>query len=260
MEQWKKAKHPMIVLGADLGAQGYEYIFGSLGALCQSQPNLFTETWNGISVLHRSAAKVGSLDIGFVPGPNASTEAPSVIYLLGADEIKPSDIPKNAFVIYQGHHGDVGAHLADAIFPASAYTEKNATFVNTEGRPQRTRAAVNPPGNSREDWQIIRALSEVLGFPLPYDNLRDIRQRVAQIAPHLADVDGVERTSPQLAKAGISQLAAAHKKATPGNTPFRTVISDYYLTNPISRASQTMAKCSAQFSKAKKNGEEVMNA
>jgi len=132
----------------------------------------------------QSAAKAAALDINFQPGVNATIGQPGynkVLYLLGADEIKSSDVAQDSFVIYQGHHGDAGANYADVILPGAAYTEKSGTYVNTEGRVQRTRAAVNAPGNAREDWKIIRALSEVLGFTLPYDSAYDIRQRLQEV-------------------------------------------------------------------------------
>jgi len=143
----------------------------------------------------------------------------------------------------------VGANYADVILPGAAYTEKSGTYVNTEGRVQQTRPAVSPPGNAREDWKIVRALSEVLGFTLPYDSLREVRLRLAQVAPHLSGVD--QREKPTMTSVGLSAMAAAHKGAQPSSAPFSPIIKDYYLTDPISRASQTMAKCSAAFSKGK---------
>ncbi|MFZ2018964.1 MAG: NADH-quinone oxidoreductase subunit NuoG, partial [Methyloceanibacter sp.] len=154
--------------------------------------------WNGFNVLHTAAARVGGLDLGFVPGKDgldvegmldaASNGKIDVIYLLGADEIDMSRLGKT-FVIYQGSHGDKGAHRADVILPGAAYTEKDGTYVNTEGRVQMTARAVFPPGEAREDWKIIRALSGVLGTPLPFDTSQQLRSRMYESCPHLALLD-----------------------------------------------------------------------
>lgn len=131
---------------------------------------------------------MGALDVGYKAGTSSISQLkPKVLFLLGADEsrISSNDLSNNSFVIYQGHHGDQGAELADVVLPGAAYTEKNATYVNTEGRVQHTEFVVAPPGKAKEDWQIIRALSEVLGSPLPYDDLNKIRERMAQISPSL---------------------------------------------------------------------------
>ena len=141
--------------------------------------------WNGFNVLHTAAGRVGALDVGFLPGENGlSTDQileasengnMDVVYLLGADEID-TDRLANSFVIYQGSHGDKGASIADVILPGATYAEKTATYVNFEGRPQMTMRAVFPPGEAREDWTIIRALSERLGKTLPFDNAMELRQ------------------------------------------------------------------------------------
>ena len=141
---------------------------------------LVRDGWNGFNVLHTAAARVGGLDLGFLPGEGGKSTVGilagagrgeiEVVYLLGADEIDMAGLGK-AFVIYQGHHGDAGAHRADVILPGAAYTEKNGTYVNTEGRVQLGRLAAFPPGDAREDWTIIRALSGLIGEALPYDNL-----------------------------------------------------------------------------------------
>jgi NADH-quinone oxidoreductase subunit G len=137
-------------------------------------------------------------------------------------------------VIYQGSHGDAGAHRADVILPGAAYTEKDATWTNTEGRAQAGRRAVLPPGDAREDWTIVRALSEVLGKRLPYDNLADLRARLVEVAPSTARIDAL--------------IAAAWgpfgKDGTVDAAPFASPIGDYFMTNPICRASHTMAECS----------------
>ncbi|HXG79386.1 MAG TPA: NADH-quinone oxidoreductase subunit NuoG [Methyloceanibacter sp.] len=204
--------------------------------------------WNGFNVLHTAAARVGALDLGFVPGKGgldveamlsaASSGDIDVVYLLGADEIDMERLG-NAFVIYQGSHGDKGAHRADAILPGAAYTEKDATYVNTEGRPQMTARAVFPPGDAREDWKIVRALSGFLGKTLPFDTVQQLRARMYESCPHLALLDQLEPGE----MAVIEMLAA--KAAKPGKERFRRAIGDFYLTNAIARASAIMANLSA---------------
>jgi NADH dehydrogenase (ubiquinone) Fe-S protein 1 len=164
------------------------------------------------------------------------------VYLLGADEIQPSDISPDSFVVYQGHHGDTGAYYADVILPGAAYTEKSATYVNIEGRAQSTRAAVAPPNGAREDWMIIRALSEVSGAGLPYNSLEEMRKRMTQVVPSLTDYGNVDPTSKELAEKALEGFAKL--KCSGSSSPYQLAFKDFYLTNPISRASSTMAKCS----------------
>jgi NADH-quinone oxidoreductase subunit G len=198
--------------------------------------------WNGFNVLHTQASMVGALDIGFVPGEGCLDVAAmlkggiDVLFNLGADEI---DVPAGAFVIYQGTHGDRGAQRADVVLPGSAYTEKSATYVNTEGRPQLTNRAVFPPGEAKEDWAIVRALSEALGKTLPFDNLAQLRKVIYSVHPHLAAIDSVQAADP----AAIAKLARGSTKI--GKAPIAETVSDFYLTNPIARASAVMAECSA---------------
>ena len=199
--------------------------------------------WNGFNVLQTAASRVGGLDLGVVPG-DGGLDAPSmakagaldVLFSLGADEI---DVEPGAFVVYIGTHGDRGAHRADVILPGAAYTEKTGTYVNTEGRPQFAERAVFPPGDAREDWSILRALSEPLGARLPYDSLAQLRATLAAAYPHLVSFDKVEPADP----ASIAGLSAVI--GTPDRVPFAGGIRDFYLTNPIARASRTMAECSA---------------
>jgi NADH-quinone oxidoreductase subunit G len=202
------------------------------------------DDWCGFNVLHTAAARVGGLDLGLVPGDGgrdvagilegAASGAIEVVFLLGADEIDTSRLG-DAFVIYQGHHGDRGAARADVILPGAAYTEKNAIYVNTEGRPQRARLAVFPPGDAKEDWKILRALSEVVGHKLPLDSIGQVRARMAELAPHLAEIDVIEP-------------AAWEQFGRPGRlhpAPFKYPIADFHRTDPISRSSAIMAECSA---------------
>jgi NADH-quinone oxidoreductase subunit G len=158
-----------------------------------------------------------------------------VLFLLGADETK---VPDGTFVVYVGTHGDRGAHHADVILPAAAYTEKSAIYVNTEGRVQIAGRAAFPPGEAREDWAIIRALSDVLGKKLPYDSLPALRQAIFNAAPHLMRVDQIDAGN----AADIKTLAG--KGGSLEKAPFKAPIEDFYLTNPIARASAVMAECS----------------
>jgi NADH-quinone oxidoreductase subunit G len=203
--------------------------------------------WNGFSVLHTAAARVAGLDLGLVPGKggrdvDAILEGVEkgeidVVYLLGADEIDTVRLGKS-FVIYQGSHGDRGAHRADVILPGATYTEKDATYVNTEGRPQMTARAVFPPGEAREDWKIIRALSGVLGQPLLFNNVAELRARVFAVAPQLAMLEQILPAD----SSSIETLAAQGGKT--GKERFGEAITDFYLTNPIARASAIMASLS----------------
>jgi NADH-quinone oxidoreductase subunit G len=240
----KAAKKPMLILGMGaLARPDGAQILASARRLA-AETNMVQEDWNGFNVLHSAAARVGGLDIGFVPGSGGrdrdailagcATGEIEAVYLLGADEIDMSRLGR-AFVVYQGHHGDAGARRADVVLPGAAYTEKDAIYVNTEGRVQAARRAVFPPGDAREDWAILRALSDALGRKLPYDSLTQLRQHLIASYPHFVEVDIVTR-----ATWGTFGLPG---KMTPA--PFAYPIADFYLTDPISRASPTMAECSA---------------
>jgi NADH-quinone oxidoreductase subunit G len=198
--------------------------------------------WNGFNVLHTAAARVGGMDLGFLPGEGGRTTAGIVdgaekgeikmVYLLGADEIDTGRLG-DAFVVYQGHHGDAGAHRADVILPGAAYTEKNGTYVNTEGRVQSARRACYPPGEAREDWTIIRALSEVLGKALPLNTPDQVRARLEDVNPVFGAVDRIER----------AKWGDFGRKGAFDSRPFETPVANFYLTNPVCRASLTMAQC-----------------
>ena len=199
--------------------------------------------WLGFGVLHTAAARVGGLDIGFVPGEGgldaasmAKANALDVLFNLGADEI---DIAPGAFVIYQGTHGDRGAHRADVILPGATYTEKSGLYVNTEGRVQLAERANFPPGDAREDWAILRALSAVLGKTLPFDSLHALRSKLCAQYPHFSKLDAILPGD----GADIEKISAGN--AAPGAAPFASPITDFYMTNPIARASGVMAECSA---------------
>lgn len=155
--------------------------------------------WNAFNVLQRSASTVGALDVGYTSYVDDVLAAkPKVLFLLGADAglVTPDKIPADCTVIYQGHHGDAGATIADIVLPGSAYTEKQATYVNAEGRAQQTLSAVTAPGLAREDWKVLRAVSEVIGQPLPYDTLDELRTRLEQISLHLTNYGKREGTTP----------------------------------------------------------------
>lgn len=204
--------------------------------------------WKVLNVLHAAAARVAGLDLGFVPSnAGKDTEAMvaaaesgglDVLYLLGADEIDTGRLG-NAFVIYQGSHGDKGANRADVILPGAAYTEKSATYCNTEGRVQMTERAVFPPGEAKEDWKILRALSSRLKKSLSYDTLEALRLEMYKVCPHLAALDEVG-TEPLDA---LTSLAKQTGEVT--SAPMTTAIKDFYLSNAVTRASPLMAELSA---------------
>ena len=243
----KKAKRPAIILGMSaLTRTDTGDLLARLGRLA-ADIGAVTEGWNGFNVLHTAAARVGALDLGFLPGEGglavrgilegAAAGTVEVVYNLGCDELEMSQLEK-AFVIYQGHHGDAGAHAADVIFPAAAYTEQNGIYVNTEGRVQMAMRAYFPFGEAREDWAILRALSERLGKKLPYDDLFALRQAMFEDAPVLGRLDHVETGAPL-------DVAALGRDGDVSSDPFLSPVTNYYLTNPVARASDTMAECSA---------------
>ncbi|MCB5198152.1 NADH-quinone oxidoreductase subunit NuoG [Loktanella sp. TSTF-M6] len=186
-----------------------------------------------VMILHTAAGRVGAMDVGAVTegGLSAALDGAEVIYNLGADEV---EIPGGAFVIYQGSHGDRGAHRADVILPAAAYTEENGLFVNTEGRPQLAMRAAFPPGQAKENWAILRALSAELDATLPFDSLAQLRRALVAAHPHLGRIDEVAENAMVLPETG-----------TLGQGDFAYAVQDFYLTNPIARASGLMAELSA---------------
>ena len=233
---------PMLIIGqgALAGADGAAIL--ALAGKLASALGVVKEGWNGFNVLHTAAARVGGLDLGFTPGDGGldaramAEGGVDVLFNLGADEI---EIRPGAFIIYQGSHGDRGAHRADVILPGSAYTEKSGVYVNTEGRVQMAARAAFPPGDAREDWAILRALSDVLGQRLPFDTLAALRAALYAAHPHFAAIDEI---APGDATA-LHRLSAGGRAA--GRDMLASPIADYYLTNPIARASSVMAECSA---------------
>ncbi|CAX40482.1 NADH-ubiquinone oxidoreductase subunit, mitochondrial precursor, putative [Candida dubliniensis CD36] len=247
-EKLGQAKKPLIIVGSGVAeSKDSQAIYKLVGEFASKHENFNSGEWNGVNLLHREASRVAALDLGFNTLAEDSTTKAKFIYLLGADEITNKDIPKDAFVVYQGHHGDLGASFADVILPGSAYTEKSGTYVNTEGRVQATRAATNPPGVAREDWKIIRALSEYLDAKLPYDDIYSVRLRLGEIAPHLVRHDVIEPVSQEIAKIGFQDLVNKNKSAIIFGEPLKNPINNFYFTDVISRSSPTMAKCISTF-------------
>ncbi|WP_062229268.1 NADH-quinone oxidoreductase subunit NuoG [Aureimonas frigidaquae] len=236
-----KAERPMIIVGtaALTGTNGAD-VLAAAAALAQ-RIGAVREGWNGFNILHTAASRVGALDIGFVPGQGGQDFAAmaqggvDVLFNLGADEV---EIAQGPFVVYVGTHGDRGAHRADVILPAAAYTEKSGTFVNLEGRVQVGFRASFPPGEAREDWAIFRALSAVLGKTLPFDSLSALRADLYAAVPHL------EREGRMPADGSVLETLAGRAPSSLSGGAFRGKGVDFYLTNPIARASKVMAECS----------------
>ena len=254
----KKAQRPIVIVGegAVTGVSA-KNVLGFATEIAKTAGAL-TADWNGFAVLHTAASRVGALDIGLVPGRGgldtagmlkaAGTGKLDVLFVLGADEIDMSGLGETK-VVYIGTHGDAGAHRADVILPAATYTEKSATYVNTEGRVQMTARAVFAPGEAKEDWAILRALSAVLGQPLPFDSLSGLRARLYGEYPHLAQLDAI-------APGSASDVSALADTAVPKSTyALISPVGDFYLTNPIARASAVMAECSQLISGLKQAAE-----
>ncbi len=238
-----KSEKPMFLIGQGALMRPDGLAVLSLAARAALALGVVKDGWNGFSVLHTASARVGGLDIGFVPGNGglnakamASSGALDVLFLLGADEI---DVAPGAFVIYQGTHGDKGAHRADVILPGAAYTEKSGTYVSTEGRVQRADRACFPPGDAREDWAILRALSGIIGKSLGFDSLAGLRKIMGDAHPHLLAIDQISQEDPS-AIAALAKLGGEVDQSG-----FVSAVQDFYLTNPIARASRVMAECSA---------------
>jgi NADH-quinone oxidoreductase subunit G len=240
----RKAEKPLVIIGAAAFARPDGAAIASLAAKAAVELGAVKQGWNGYSVLQSAASRVGAFDLGFVPGEGGLTArqmaAPGtldVVFLLGVDEI---DIGAGAFAIYIGSNGDRGAARADVILPGAAYPEKSATYVNTEGRVQMATRASFPPGDAREDWAILRALSDVLHQRLPYDSLAALRQALFKVHPHFQKVG-------QIAPGDIAdiQKLAARSGGAVERTPFRSSVEDFYFTNAIARCSSVMAECSA---------------
>jgi len=237
----KNAEKPLILIGQGAlnSADGIPVL--ATAADLAEKVGALSANWNGFAILHTAAARVGGLDIGFVPDDDRCAkdivDQSEVLFLLGADEIELTN--KKAFTIYIGSHGDTGAHAADVILPGSAYTEKSGIYVNTEGRVQMTRRAGFAPGDAKEDWAIIRALSQAVDAKLPFDSLEQLRHVLFAEYPHLGRLNQIEAGK-------IDDVSAlANHKAPLVKQNFSSTVKDFYLTNAIARASAVMAECSA---------------
>ena len=229
---------PMIIVGSSVLTREDGAAVLSTARKIAESTGMISDGWNGFNVLHTAASRVGGLDLGFTPDEGGAdikeiiSGGMDVVYLLGADEIDMTALD-NTFVIYQGHHGDAGAHRADVILPGAAYTEKNATYVNLEGRVQRTQLASFPVGEAKEDWAILRALSLELGQTLVFDSLVELRERMTTATPSLGNVD-------EIAAAEWGEFGA---EGAMNSDAFTNPIDNFFMTDPISRASLTMAEC-----------------
>jgi len=246
------AQHPMVILGQGaLRRKDGEHILSLAQQIAEKYGFVHqaksknSDYWNGFNVLQIAASRVAGMDLGFLPGPKgygtkeilkASSQGKiEAVYLLGVDEIDMTSL-KSAFVIYQGHHGDRGAAIADVILPGAAYAEKSGTYVNTEGRVQRTLKASSPPGEAKEDWKIIRMLSEKLGLELPYSSLEEIRARLVEVNPLFDAPDRIQR----------AKWVVVSSTGVLSPEPFQPAIENFYMTDSISRNSITMAKCTQE--------------
>jgi NADH-quinone oxidoreductase subunit G len=248
----KNAQRPAIIVGQGALTRADGAAVLKAAAAVAKTFNVVREGWNGWNVLHTAAARVAGLDLGFVPGEGGLTAAQmlkpgalDVLFLLGADECETA--ASDAFKVYLGTHGDASAHKADVILPGAAYTEKNGLYVNTEGRVQMGERAVFPKGEAKEDWSILRALSEILGHKLPYDSLDQLRAKLFAEHPTFGQIDFAPGSIPTVFD--LSGLGGAGELS---DAPFESSIKAFHLTNPIARASVTMAECAAVVSGAAK--------
>jgi len=230
----EQAKKPALILGG--GGLSIDGVHGAALKLAK-QFKLFRDGWNGFNVLHIGASRTGGLMLGYAydGGIKAiAAKKPKLLFALGADETDYG-LFEGCYKVYIGHHGDAGAHAADVILPGAAYTEKNGTYVNLEGRVQRSNKAIFAPGDAREDWSILRALSDVMGKTLPFDNFQELRAKMA-------------KDHPELAEEGLVALEWNPPSGLPDKPKGQGVlpIKDFYLTNSIARASATMQRCSAE--------------
>lgn len=234
----KAGAHPMIIVGPGvLHRADYKAVMKDIYDLAAST-GVVRDGWNGFNMLQECASAVAALDLGFVPSP-APAAQPKFVYLLGADDFSDDHVPAGAFVVYQGHHGDKGASRADVVLPGAAYTEKAGTYVNFEGRVQQTRTAISVPGDARDDWKIVRAVSEFAGVALPYDSQEGVAARLADVSPTFL---------PQFrnkVQEGCLWLNGEYSKTLKGATqdaPLASRVKTFFMTDAVSRASQSMAR------------------
>ena len=238
----KKAKRPMIIIGMGaLARTDGTALLGQAREIAETY-GVVTKNWNGFNILHIAASRVAGLDMGFLPGKLGldvhsmykAAEAGKLdfVWLLGADEV---DLPrlKNAFIVYQGHHGDKGAHNADVVLPGAAYTEKDGIYLNTEGRVQYANRAAFPPGGAREDWAILRAFAGVIGVNIGFDSLDELRDLLFRAVPHFADRDTINP----------AKWVKFGSRAKVQSNQLTNAVDNFYMTCAISRASETMAEC-----------------
>jgi NADH-quinone oxidoreductase subunit G len=248
--KFEKAKNPLIIIGNSIFKRPDSYgIYASCLRLAQKY-NAIRQDWNGLNTLQKAASRVGGLDIGFVPQTNgratneiiaAATNGDiDVVFLLGADELNVSSL-ENPFVIYMGHHGDAGAHVANVILPSAAYTEKDATYVNLEGRAQRASLAVFPVGQAQEDWKIINQIASQLKLKT-FSDIDEVRDALAKTSAGFANINMVNKEQ-------YPDAMSLHQKIT--NKPIETENFNFYFTDPISRISKTMNSCNKEFGEQK---------
>jgi NADH-quinone oxidoreductase subunit G len=242
----KAAQKPMLILGRGALARADGAAVLAEAWRLAAEAGTLKPDWHGFNLLHQFGGQVGALELGFLPGQGGKdltamlSGGVDALWLLNADGFDPARIPASTFVIYQGHHGDAMAARADVLLPGAAYTEKDATWVNTEGRAQRSYRAIYPPGEAREDWRIIRAYSEGVGKTLPYNDLDALRVRLASVSPVFARIG-------EVAASGCADMAGPPAAMAMEAAPFRLPITDYHRADVISRASDVMAECAAVY-------------
>ena len=243
----KNAKRPMLILGMGALQRTDGLAIQALAKKAAESFGMITDDWNGFNVLHHAAGRVGALEVGFTPAKGFDLSGMKAVWLLNTDTDMIDQISPDAFLIYQGHHGDAAAGRADLILPGASYAEKDGLYVNTEGRVQMARKASSPPGQAKEDWKIIRAFSELYGKTLPYDSLSQLRDRIAKEWPHLSPYEAI---LPAL----WSDFGGEETHVT--DAPFAAPVLDFYQTDVIARASDTMAECSSTYT----NREKILEA
>lgn len=234
----QEAKKPMVIVGASVFMrEDADAVLDIIQQICDNA-GVVTKDWNGFNVVQTAAGRMAALEMDFVASKNFDLNEMGVVYLLGVDNPEViNSINPHSFVIYQGSHGDLGAHRADLILPGAAYTEKDGIYMNTEGRPQRARRAVFPPGQAREDWKIIRAISDAADLSIGFTDILELREALGEEYPTLTDYDQIKS----------AKLKAFKGKGEASSAPFTYLDHDFYLANPICRASDIMKRCSDVF-------------
>lgn len=234
-----QSERPMIIVGSGVFQREDGMAIHAMLHDAAEKLGCIKDDWNGFNVLHHAASRMAALELGFTLTQPFDLNDMGFVYLLGVDnEETLSNIHPHAFVVYQGHHGDAGAHRADMILPGAAYTEKSGLYMNTEGRVQSGRQAIDPPGDAREDWAIIRAVSDECGHTLAFDTLAQLRSNLIADYPAFGAVDMVPETE-------WGEFGDA--KASVSDTPFKNPVENFYQTNVITKSSVTMMKCIAEF-------------